>query len=141
MCPIHHPPGRRERRSEERLRQATFRLRVYVWQSMAEEEPLAGFCFLSEFSPSGAGLFLEKELAPASFVRLAFESVDGPTYRASVVWANRFALRQQFVGHEALSYRVGVRFQFVSEAERQRYLKYLEELKGRALLIESGMKF
>jgi hypothetical protein len=108
---------------------------------MAEEEPLAGFCFLSEFSPSGAGLFLEKELTPASFVRVAFESVEGPTYRASVIWANRFALRQQFVGHEALSYRVGVRFQFVSEAERQRYLKYLDELKGRSLLIDSGMKF
>jgi hypothetical protein len=108
---------------------------------MADEEPLAGFCFLSEFSPSGAGLFLEKELATASFVRLAFESENGPTYRASVVWANRFALRQQFVGHEALSYRIGVRFQFVSEAERQRYLKYLEEIKGRALLIDPGMKF
>lgn len=141
MCPIHHPPGRRDRRSEARLRQATFRMRVYVWPSAAEEEPLVGFCFFSEFSPSGAGLFLEKELAPASSVRLAFESVDGPTYRASVIWANRFAFKQHFVGHEALSCRVGVRFQFGSEAERQRYLKYLEEIKGRALLISSGMKF
>lgn len=140
MSPIHHPPGR-ERRSEERLRQATFRLRVHVWQSVADEKPMTGFCFLSEFSPSGAGLFLDNEITPASFVRLAFESPEGPTYRATVVWANRFSLRQQFFGHESLSYRVGVRFQFVSEAERQRYLAYLEELKSRATAIEPGMKF
>lgn len=140
MSPIHHPPGK-ERRSEERLRQATFRLRVYVWETVADEKPMEGFCFLSEFSPSGAGLFLDTEIAPAAFVRLAFESQDGPTYRASVVWANRFSLRQRFFGHESLSYRVGVRFQFVSEAERQRYLAYLSELKGRASLIEPGMKF
>lgn len=140
MSPIHQPPGR-ERRSESRLRQATFRLRVYVWQTVADEKPMEGFCFLSEFSLSGAGLFLDSELTPASFVRLAFESVDGPTYRATVVWSNRFSLRQQFFGHESLSHRIGVRFQFVTEAERKRYLKYLEELKGRALLIEPGMKF
>lgn len=140
MSPVHQPPGR-ERRSEDRLRQATFRLRVHVWQTVADEKPMPGFCFLSEFSRSGAGLFLDTELQPASFVRLAFETVDGPTYRATVVWANRVSLRQQFFGHQALNYRIGVRFQFVSEAERQRYLKYLEELKGRALLIEPGMKF
>jgi hypothetical protein len=112
-----------------------------VWETVADETPKAGFCFLSEFSPSGAGLFLDSEIPPASFVRLAFESIDGPTYRATVVWANRFSLRQQFFGHESLSYRIGVRFQFVSEAERQRYIQYLDELKGRALLLDPGMKF
>lgn len=140
MSPVHQPPGK-ERRSEERLRQATFRLRVYVWQTAADEKPLAGFCFLSEFSRSGAGLFLDTEIPPASFVRLAFEAENGPTYRATVVWANRVSLRQRFFGHNALHYRIGVRFQFVTEAERQRYIKYLDELKGRALLIEPGMKF
>ena len=140
MSRIHQPPGR-ERRSEKRLREATFRLRVYVWKTVADEAPMEGFCFLSEFSPSGAGLFLDSEISPASFVRLAFESIDGPTYRATVVWSNRFSLRQKFFGHESLSFRVGVRFQFVSEAERQRYLKYLNELKARAVLIDPGMKF
>lgn len=140
MSPIHQPPGK-ERRSEKRLREATFRLRAYVWESVADEAPMAGFCFLSEFSRSGAGLFLDRKINPSSFVRVAFESVEGPTYRATVVWANRFSLRQQFFGHESLSYRIGLRFQFVSEAERQRYLKYLDELMARASLLNPGMKF
>lgn len=140
MCPIHHP-RRKEKRGERRLRLATFRVRAFVWETVADEEPHSGFCFLSEFSPSGAGLYLSRELAPASFVRVAFEAREATVYRATVVWSNRFSLRQKFMGHEALSFRVGVKFQFGSEAERQRYLKYLEELKGRALLLDAGMKF
>jgi hypothetical protein len=140
MCPIHNPKNS-ERRSEKRLRLTTFRLKVFVWPKESEERPLRGFGFLSEFSASGAGLFLPDQLAPASLVRLGFEAESGPTYRAIVVWSNRFSLRQKFVGHDSLSFRVGVKYQFGSEAERQRCLKYFDELKKAVLSLDGAMKY
>lgn len=143
MCPI-HPPSSKENRSREgsrkKLRLATFRLRTFVWEP-GMEVPLKGFGFISEFSPSGAGLYLEREVKPTSVIRLSFEAENGPTYRAMIMWANRFTLRQGFNGHDALTYRLGVRYQFVSEAERQRYIKYLEEIRARAMNLDGTMKF
>jgi hypothetical protein len=140
MCPIHSPKDK-ERRPEQRLRLATFRLKVFVWPKENETRVLSGFGFLSEFSLAGAGLFLPDQLAPASLVRLSFGADSGPTYRAIVAWSNRFSLRQRFVGHDALSFRVGVKYQFGSEAERQRCLKYFDELKKTVLSLDGTMKY
>lgn len=140
MCPVHHP-GKNHKRSQERLRLTTFRTRVYLWNEGSGLDSNAGFCFVSDFSPAGLGLYLKNKVSAGSTVRLAFDSANSTTYRATVMWANRVSFKQRFLGHEALSYRLGARFIFGSEAERQRYLKYMEELKLRVLAIEPGMKF
>jgi hypothetical protein len=58
-----------------------------------------------------------------------------------VIWAQRFALEQHFVGHEALSYRLGLKLLFGSEAERKRYVEFFEELKKKATFLQPGMIF
>ena len=145
MSPIHNhlkkKGGQKDKRAEERLRLATNRIAVYLWEKAEGEEPVKSFCFLAEISASGVGLFSENPIAPGSALRIAFETKDGPTYRATVIWSNRYSLRQNFVGHESLSFRVGIKLRFVSEAERQRYLKYVEEVTARALAVEPGIKF
>jgi hypothetical protein len=140
MCPVHHP-GRDGRSAQERLRLTTFRLKVFIWVSGAEGDPQEGFGFASDFSSSGVGVYLGQRIAPASSVRLAFESAVSTTYKGVVMWANRFSLRQQFIGHESLSYRMGLRFQFGSEAERRRYLDYREEVKQRILQLKPGITY
>lgn len=135
MSNVHHPQ-KSDARASERLRLLTTRLRIYVWNSREDGEPLAGFGFVGDLSPSGIGIFLDRHLAPGTSVRMGFEHVDGNTYRGVVTWAGRYALEQRFVGHEALQYRVGVRCQFGSEAERQRYIAYQKELQEKALVIK-----
>jgi hypothetical protein len=134
---IHHF-GRNEKQSRERLKLATARLRIYLWNEKREEERLEGFSFAVEFSHSGTGLYLSQKINPGTQVRLAFEDPNGTAYRGNVVWCNRYSLGQKFIGREALEYRLGIKLQFGSEAERQRYLKYTEEVKARILQIRNA---
>jgi hypothetical protein len=131
---VHHPRDR-EARSSERLRLLTARFKIYVWNAHDESEPVAGFGLVGDLSPTGVGVFLGKHLPTGTAVRMGFEHIDGTTYRGVVAWSGRYALGQRFLGHEALQYRIGVRCQFGSEAERQRFIAYQKELSERALLI------
>ncbi|RZA03815.1 MAG: PilZ domain-containing protein [Proteobacteria bacterium] len=135
MSSVHHPPERSGRASE-RLRLLTTRLKVYVWQAVDETEPAAGFGLVGDLSPTGLGIFLGHHLPPGTPVRMGLEHVDGLTCRGVVAWCARFSLEQRFKGHDALQYRVGIRCQFGSEAERQRYISYQKELRDRALVIK-----
>ena len=134
MCPIHHQ-GRNSRRANERLRLATTRLKIYVWNARSEGTPTEGFGFLADISTTGVGIFIGEKLAPGTPVRMGFENLDGMSFRGSVAWSMRYSLEQHFLGHSALAFRMGVRLQFGSEAERQRYLAYQKELCDRALVL------
>lgn len=136
MCPIHHQ-GKDSRRANERLRLATTRLKIYVWNARSEGTPNEGFGFLADISPSGVGIFLGEKLAAGTHVRLGFETADGMSFRGAVAWSMRYSLEQHFLGHSALSFRMGVRLLFGSEAERQRYLTYQKELCDRALALQT----
>lgn len=138
MCPIHHLKG--NKRSTERLRLATVRLKAFVWSDKSEE-PLRGFGFVADMSENGVGLYLGEKLAVGESVRVAFESVDAPVYKGSVVWVARYALEQHFVGRKALSFRVGINFLFVSEAERQRFVSYTDSVRKHAMIVQPGMVF
>jgi hypothetical protein len=139
MCPIHKLESRDPNKVLEKLRFTTFRMKSFLWVDRRESEPLHGFGFISEFTTSGVGLYLTESVPATSSVRLAFETVEGISYRGMVMWSNRFAFRQQYLGHEALKFRIGVRYVFGSEAERQRYLKYLEEIRNNALNVKGKM--
>jgi hypothetical protein len=141
MCPIHRFGESDHKKVLEKLRLTTFRVRSFLWIETTGNEPLEGFSFISDFTQTGVGLYLREKIPATIRVRIAFEEEQATSYRGTVVWANRFAFRQQFLGHEALQFRIGVRYQFGSEAERQRYIKYLNELRERALLVKGGMKF
>ena len=140
MCPVHHP-GKENRRNNERIRLTTFKLPVFLWDEESQSDALKGFSFVSDISATGAGFYLKENLPKGTLVRLALESRESKSYRGIVMWSNRFDLRQRFYASETFSYRIGIRFRFSSEAERQRYLKYLEELQGKALLVKPGMSF
>jgi hypothetical protein len=129
------------RRAYERLRLTTAKLRIFLWGSQGEAEPNEGFGFVSDFSQGGLGIYLGQSLRAGESVRISLDSREGVTYRGTVAWCNRFSLEQNFFGHDALSYRVGIKFLFGSEAERQRYLEYYRDLQARALRVEPGMKY
>ncbi len=141
MCPIHRFGESDHKKLIEKLRFTTFRIRSFLWLEGAEPKRFEGFSFVSDFSQTGVGLYLKEKISATSRVRLAFEEEQAVSYRGTVVWANRFAFRQQFLGHEALQFRIGIRYHFGSEAERQRYLKYLNEMRERALQVKGTMKF
>lgn len=141
MCPIHKFGESDHKKVIERLRLTTFRIRSFLWIESENRPPLEGFSFISDFTQTGIGLYLKEKIPAASPVRVSFESESGISHRGMVFWSNRFAFRQQFLGHESLQFRIGVRYQFGSEAERQRYLKYLEELRSKALAVKGEMKF
>jgi hypothetical protein len=139
MCPVHHP-GKNERRAADRLRLATHRLKIFVWDAATELDPHAGFGFVADLSPTGVGIFLEQGLPLGSQIRMGLQHVDGATYRGVVAWSQRYSLEQHFFGHQAHSYRVGVRCLFGSEAERQRYIAFQKEMSDRALRLFAGIK-
>jgi hypothetical protein len=140
MSPVFHRGGDKKRASE-RLHMVTSRLKIYVWAGSTEPEMIRGFGFLSDLSESGVGVYIGKQLPTASAVYVAFEKPDQVTYRGVIVWCNRFSFQQSFMGHDALSFRAGIKYLFGTEAERQRYLTYFSELKTRSTLVKPGMNF
>ncbi len=140
MCPIYHR-SKRDKASKEQLRLTTARIKMFVWNAKTESAAISGYSFISEFSPIGVGLYLKEKIPSGSLVRVAHELETATTFRGMVMWANQFSFKQSFVGSQPHFFRMGIRYLFGSEAERQRYLKYLNEMRSRALVLEPGMKF
>ena len=102
---------------------------------------MPGFSFLGDLKDSTLSGYFDQKLTPGSFVRIAFGTADASTLRAVATWSTRYAFEQKFIGHSSHSCRIGVKLQFGSEAERQRYLTYLSEARSEALKIKPGMIF
>jgi hypothetical protein len=140
MSPIHHL-GKSKKRTGERMRLVTFRIKCFLWNERAGEGPIPGFGFASDISDSGAGVYAEKALPKATPVRIAFEDEESTPYHGVVVWCRRYTLNQRFHAQANLEYRLGVQLLFESEAERQRYLMLYNELRKRAAAIPNQYKF
>lgn len=140
MCPVHHLAANKSKRTKERLRLTVARLKTFLWTE-SDDVQFQGFGFISDFSESSVGVYLAEKLSKGNHVRVAFESAEGEAYRGEVIWCNRYTLDQHFVGHRTMSYRVGIKLRFSSEAERQRYSNYYASIKARTLLIKPGMEF
>ncbi len=140
--PVHHrrKKGANKERIHERLRMVTHRMSAFVW-SADDVEPIKGFSFVADLSAGGAGLYLSKNIKDGAQVRVTFESQTNPSFQGTIVWSQRYTLEQHFLGHDILSYRVGVKFRFASEPERERYAKFLEEVEARLRIINSRMIF
>ena len=143
MCPVHHQGNSPERNSRvsDRLRLTTFRLKSFLWNDTSAAQPILGFGFVSDFSGSGVGIYLAEPLAKGMPVKIAFESETSETFKGAVAWSARYSLEQHFMGHTSFSYRIGIKFIFRSEAERQRFAKYVDSLRARALELKRGMVF
>ncbi len=139
MCPVYHI-GKSSKRMSERLRFATFRIKCFLWADKIQPEPFASFGFASDISEAGVGLYISVKLPVGTPVRVALEE-DAQPYQGTVAWSQRYTLGQKFHGHEALDHRVGVRFHFDNEADRQRYLMYFNELKRRVTIISKDPLF
>jgi hypothetical protein len=128
MCPVHHI-GKSSKRMNERLRFATYRIKCFLLVGKSQPEPLTGFGFAADISEAGIGIYIDKKLTVGTPVLVSLEDEGSEPYAGVVAWCQRYTLEQRFHGHSALDHRVGVRFQFQSEADRQRYLMYFNELK------------
>ena len=140
--PIHHKnrKGTDKQRIHERLRMITHRMSAFVW-TPKQAEPVKGFSFVADLSAGGAGLYLSAPVKDGTQVRVSFETEGNASFQGVVAWCQRYTLDQHFLGHEILSYRVGVKFKFASESERLRYTKYLDEVASRLRVISSDMLF
>lgn len=133
------PRNRDNKRTHERLRLVTARHKVYVWPEGNRGDPIAGFGFVADFSDEGVGIYLSERIRVRTPLYLAFEDIQAVTYRGNVVWTERVNLRQGFYGHDALNFRIGIKFLFASEAERQRYLEYFSLVQKRVQQITLGI--
>lgn len=138
MSPVHFT--KKDNRTFERLRLVTIKVPIFLWDADTEHMR-KGFGFVADFSESGAGVFVPDQLTNDSIVLVAFEAESAASYRGRIVWCNRFALEQKFFGHKGLSYRAGIKFLFSSEAQRQHYLEYLQEIRKRAMVAKPGLAF
>jgi len=140
MCPVYHI-GKNSKRMSARLRFATYRIKCFLWADKLQPEPFSGFGFASDISEAGVGLYVDAKLPVGSVVRVALEEGSAEPYVGTVAWCQRYTLGQKFHGHATLDHRVGVRFHFRTEAKRQRYLMYFNELKRKVTLISKDKLF
>ncbi len=133
MGNIYHP-NPLGKRTRERLKMATVRIRTYIWEE-GEASPISGFSFVADFSEDGIGIYLDRAIRITAYTRVAFESPDAPAFRARTVWCARFSMEQKFIGHEGLQYRAGLQLIFGTEDERTRYHEYLREIRGRVRIM------
>jgi hypothetical protein len=133
MCPVHHI-GKSSQRMKERLRFTTYRIKCFLWVGKAQPESLTGFGFASDISEAGIGIYVNKKIAVGTAAQISLEDENSPSHSGVVAWCQRYTLSQNFHGHSALDHRIGVRFHFDTEADRQRYLMYFNELKRKVTI-------
>ncbi len=123
-----------------RLRLKTSRIRAYIWPT-GMEDPVSGFCFLSDLEDISASFFMRERLPNHHNVQLSFISKDAVAYRGTVAWCRSYRISGSDTFRNAATYRVKVRLRFGSEAERRRYLAFVEGLNEKVSIIKPGMKF
>ena len=117
----------------ERLRFVTFKVQCWV-RTEREEALIPGFGFASDISETGIGIYLDRKINVGSPVKITLEDEASQPFPGVVAWSQRFSLEQKFHGHHSLDHRLGVRFTFESEGERQRYIMFFNELRRRVTI-------
>lgn len=133
------PRNRDRKRIHERLRLVTARHKVFLWPDGNRGDPISGFGFVADFSDEGVGIYLPERIKVRTTLYLAFEDTNAVTYRGNVMWSEQVKLSQGFFGHSAMNYRIGIKFLFASEAERQRYIEYFSAVQKRVQQITLGI--
>ncbi|MGZ3694829.1 MAG: hypothetical protein ACXWQO_11680 [Bdellovibrionota bacterium] len=133
------PKNGDKKKRKARLRLVTARQKIYVFPDGSDHEPISGFGFVGDFSDGEIALYAGRKLRLQTPVHVAFGDSGAVTYRGHVIWTEQVALSQNFLGHESLKYRIGIKFLFVSEAERQRYLAYFAGVRHRVQEINLGI--
>lgn len=128
MCPVFHPQ-RTEKRNGRRLRLATYRIKCTLWSDSPPQGPNSAFGFAADVSETGMGLYTDLDLPKGTILKIAFEGNENDVYRGVVAWSHLYTLQQGFHGRQAFDHRIGLHFLFASEAERQRHIMYLNELR------------
>lgn len=126
------------KRVQERLRLVTARHKIFLWPHDSTD-PIPGFGFVSDFSDEGVGFYIGQKLKLQTPVRISFEDAGSVSYRGTVIWTARINQSQNFIGHSAMKYRMGIRFLFGTEAERKRYCSYYEDVLRRVQAITLGI--
>lgn len=139
MCPIYHI-GKSTKRMNERLRFATYKVKCWLWVG-GGSEPIPGFGFASDISEAGIGVYLDRKINVGTEVRIAIDEAEATPFPGLVAWCQRYSLEQRFHGHESLDHRLGIRFNFQSEAERQRYIMFFNELRRRVTIFSDNHDF
>lgn len=127
---IHNIKKLDAKRLASRMRMITYRLPVYIWLEKSKT-PMHSFAFIADFAEDGIGIYLEKKIKALNFVRIAFENEEATSFNGKIMWCDRFALEQRYIGGSALKFRAGVKFIFSAESERKKYLDYFNEVQGR----------
>ncbi|MCO5142463.1 MAG: hypothetical protein M9962_05165 [Oligoflexia bacterium] len=139
MSPVFHKVSSKKE-AFQKLRFSTFRIPVYLWTQGAET-PLAGFTFLGELKKDRVGIYLSEKIKKAFQVRIAFEKKSASSFKAFTEVVNRYSLEQKFIGHKSLSYKAELKLIFATEAERQKYLEYIDLMKNKVKSIKPGVEF
>jgi hypothetical protein len=139
MCPIYHV-GKSTKRMNERLRFSTHKVKCWLWLDGAPA-PIPGFGFASDISETGVGIYFDRKVNVGTTVRIALEEDGSSPFPGVVAWCQRYSLEQKFHGHDTLDHRLGIRFAFESEGERQRYIMFFNELRRRVTLLAKGPVF
>lgn len=128
-----------QKRIQERLKLVTARHKIYLWPEGGTGNPLSGFGFVSDFSDMGVGIYVGEKLKVQTPVTVAFEDPKSVSYRGHVMWSSRLSPKQNFFGHDAPKYRIGIKLIFGTEAERLRYEAYYNDVLKRVLQISLGI--
>ena len=126
-----------DRRLENRLRLAVSRFKVLVWSRVSNDNTThEAFGFLADLSDTGVGLFIGESFDKGDAVYIAFDEAKTDPCRGIVMWSSRYSLEQHFIGHKALNFRMGLKFQFGSEADRQKFLLFYESMRSKLTMPE-----
>jgi hypothetical protein len=140
MCPVHFPGSKNAgSKKSERLRYTTRKIRCFAWE-LNNTEVQEGFSFLSNLEENGLVAYLPQPFIKARAYRIALDDPEA-LIRSQCLWSQRYTMQQQFLGHQKLSYRVGFKLLFGSEAERQRYLERRTSWIQEVNQLKPGMVF
>lgn len=84
--------------------------------------------FLNDMSPTGLGCFTNVPIDKGEIVSISIEQPRHFFVKAEVMWCAHYSLSTKVLSTERFAYRVGVRFLFDSDEDRQAVKAFCEEL-------------
>lgn len=119
-------PNRQHRR--EKRREIPFH-RVSAEIKLEEsEEVTASRVFLNDLSPAGVGCFVPMAIDKGQKVSMVIEQPKHLFVKGEVMWCTPYTLNTKVLSPEQFSYRIGIRFSFESDAEREAVATYCNDL-------------
>lgn len=123
---------RRPRQQRQKVRKQHIPFTRLSAKIMVDSSKAVANCrvFLNDLSPEGVNCFADVSVGKGEIVSIVVEQPKHLFVKGLVLWCSPILTTAKVLSKESYKYRVGVKFRFTDDEEREALTKYCQELRS-----------